>query len=77
VNVSTHSLEGDPADALLDVAEKSNAAIVVVDGKGMHSADRERFGNVADKLSHSGSSSVLIVFAADAGGDAGEADEVA
>jgi nucleotide-binding universal stress UspA family protein len=71
VSVSTHSLEGDPADALLDVAEKTNAAIVVVDGTGMHSADRERFGNVADKLSHSGSSSVLIVFAGD-GGSPGE-----
>lgn len=78
VNVSTHSLEGDPADALLEVAEKTNAAIVVVDGKGMHSPDRERFGNVADKLSHSGSSSVLIVFAGNAGdgdSDAGSPGE--
>ena len=62
VSVTTHSREGDPADALLDVADKHDAAIVVVGGDGMRPGERERFGNVSDKLSHKGASSVLIAF---------------
>lgn len=68
ITATTHALEGDPADALPDVAAETDAAIIVVGGKGMHADDRERFGNVADKLSHKGTSSVLIVFTGDAGG---------
>jgi nucleotide-binding universal stress UspA family protein len=39
---------------------------MVVGNKGMHGDERERFGNVPDKLSHKGTTSVLIAFTADA-----------
>jgi nucleotide-binding universal stress UspA family protein len=63
---TTHALHDDPADALLDVAEKSNAAIVIVGNKGLHADERELFGNVPDKLSHTGAFNVLLVFTAGA-----------
>jgi nucleotide-binding universal stress UspA family protein len=72
VSVTTHSHDGDPADGLLDVADKHDAAIVVVGGKGMRAGERERFGNVSDKLSHKGTISVLIAFSADEAGGAGD-----
>lgn len=68
IDATTHALQGDPADALLDVAEKEDAAIIVVGSKGMHADERERFANVPDKISHKGTFSVLIVFTADATG---------
>ena len=70
VNAITHALQDDPVDALLDVAEKNDAAIIVVGSKGMHAGERERFGNVPNKISHKGTFSVLIVFT----GDASESD---
>jgi hypothetical protein len=39
---------------------------VIVGKKGMHGDERERFGNVPDKLSHKRTASVLIAFTADA-----------
>lgn len=72
VSVTAHSRDGDPADALLDVADKHEAAIVVVGGKGMRPGERERFGNVSDKLSHKGAVSVLIAFGGDETADAGD-----
>lgn len=87
VAATVHALEDDPADALLAVAEKNNAAIIVVGSKGMHADEREWFGNVPDKISHTGAVSVLIVFTegdsdSDASGDvvaegAGSTGEVA
>jgi nucleotide-binding universal stress UspA family protein len=73
VNAITHASHDDPADALLDVAKKNNAAIIVVGGKGMHVDERERFGNIPDKISHKGTSSVLIVFSGGASGSGGDA----
>jgi nucleotide-binding universal stress UspA family protein len=73
VSVTTHARDGDLADGLLDVADKHDAAIVVVGGKGMRAGDRERFGNVSDKLSHKGTVSVLIAFSADETADPGDA----
>lgn len=73
VNAVTHALDADPVDALLDVAEKSDAGIIVVGSKGMQSGEREWFGNVPDKLSHKGTFSVLIVFTGDASGADDEA----
>jgi nucleotide-binding universal stress UspA family protein len=69
----THEFDGDPAAALLDVAEKNDAAIIVVNSKGMHADEREWFGNIADKLSHKGATSVLIVFSGNGSGSEGDA----
>jgi nucleotide-binding universal stress UspA family protein len=73
VNAITHALHDDPADALVDVAEKNDAAIIVVGSKGMHAGEREWFGNIPDKISHKGTFSVLIVFTEDASGSDGDA----
>lgn len=69
VSAATHAVGDEPAAALLDVAEKHNAAIVVVGNKGMHADERQRFGNIPDKISHDGTFSVLIVFTGDKSGD--------
>jgi nucleotide-binding universal stress UspA family protein len=73
VVVVTHALGGDRGDALLAVADKHDPAVIVVGSKGMHTGERERFGNIADKISHKGVSSVLIVFAEGVSGHGDEA----
>jgi nucleotide-binding universal stress UspA family protein len=61
VQVNTHAREGDPADAILDVAEELNAGLVIVGNKGMTGAKRFLLGSVPDKISHHAPCSVLIV----------------
>jgi nucleotide-binding universal stress UspA family protein len=61
VKVQTHAVEKDPADALLDVASKVGADLIVVGNKGMHGAQRFMLGNVPNKVSHKASCNVLIV----------------
>jgi nucleotide-binding universal stress UspA family protein len=52
---------GDPADAILHVAEEQDADMIVVGSKGMQGAKRFLLGSVPDKISHHASCSVLIV----------------
>lgn len=73
VDASTHELHEDPADGLLDVAEKHGAAIIVVGSKGMLTGERERSGNVPEKISNAATSSVLIVFTGEASDGEGAA----
>lgn len=73
VAVVTHVAEGDPAGALLELADTHDAAVIVVGSKGMHAGEREWFGNIADKISHKGDSSVLIVSAGGGRGSDAEA----
>jgi len=61
VAVNTHARQGDPADAILDVAEELNAGLVIVGNKGMTGAKRFLLGSVPDKISHHAPCSVLIV----------------
>jgi nucleotide-binding universal stress UspA family protein len=61
VSVSTHAREGDPADALLDVAEETKADLLVVGNKGMTGAKRFLLGSVPNKVSHHAPCSVFIV----------------
>ncbi len=61
VNVNTHARQGDPADAILDVAEEQNADLVIIGNKGMTGAKRFLLGSVPDKISHHSPCSVLIV----------------
>jgi len=61
VDVNTHAREGDPADAILDVAEEQKAGLVIVGNKGMTGAKRFLLGSVPDKISHHAPCSVLIV----------------
>ncbi len=60
VEASTHTVTGDPADALLEVARKVDASLIVVGSRGMHGMKRV-LGSVPNKVSHSAHCSVLIV----------------
>ncbi len=61
VNVETFARQGDPADAILDVAEETNADLIVVGNKGMTGAKRFLLGSVPNKVSHHAPCSVLII----------------
>jgi nucleotide-binding universal stress UspA family protein len=61
VKVTPHAIQKDAADALLEVAEKVGATMIVVGSKGMHGARRLALGNVPNKVSHRAHCNVLIV----------------
>jgi nucleotide-binding universal stress UspA family protein len=61
IEVLTHPREGDPADAILDVAEEIKADLIVVGNKGMTGAKRFLLGSVPNKISHHAPCDVLIV----------------
>ncbi|HWH92306.1 MAG TPA: universal stress protein [Baekduia sp.] len=61
VSSRTFARQGDPADAILDVAEEQGADLVVVGNKGMTGAKRFLLGSVPNKVSHHAPCSVLIV----------------
>ncbi len=61
IEVVTHPREGDPADAILDVAEELEADLVVVGNKGMTGARRFLLGSVPNKISHHAPCGVYIV----------------
>jgi nucleotide-binding universal stress UspA family protein len=61
VDVETVARQGEPADAILDVAEDHNADLIVVGNKGMTGAKRFLLGSVPNKVSHHAPSSVLII----------------
>jgi nucleotide-binding universal stress UspA family protein len=61
VTVTTYAREGDPADAILDVAEERGADLIVVGNKGMTGAKRFLLGSVPNKVSHHAPCSVLII----------------
>jgi nucleotide-binding universal stress UspA family protein len=61
VEVVTYAREGDPADAILDVAEERGADLIVVGNKGMTGAKRFLLGSVPNKVSHHAPCSVLII----------------
>ena len=59
--VETLAREGDPADAILDVAEEKDADLIVVGNKGMTGAKRFLLGSVPNKVSHHAPCSVMII----------------
>jgi nucleotide-binding universal stress UspA family protein len=61
VKVEIHAREGDPADAILDVAEEQKADLIVVGNKGMTGAKRFLLGSVPNKVSHHAPCSVMII----------------
>jgi nucleotide-binding universal stress UspA family protein len=61
VEVDIHAREGDPADAILDVAEEKSADLIVVGNKGMTGAKRFLLGSVPNKVSHHAPCSVMII----------------
>ncbi len=69
VPVTTHAVERDPADALLDVAGEVSANLIVVGSKGMHGARRLTLGNVPNQVSHRARCNVLVVATEEPGAD--------
>ena len=61
VEVQTHPVEGDPADAILNVAEETKADLIVVGNKGMTGARRFLLGSVPNNVSHHAPCSVIVV----------------
>ena len=61
VEVKPHPRDGDPADAILEVAEGIEADLIVVGNKGMTGARRFLLGSVPNKVSHHAGCSVIIV----------------
>ena len=61
VTARAYVREGDPADAILDVAEELGSELIVVGNKGMTGAKRFLLGSVPNKVSHHAPCSVLIV----------------
>jgi nucleotide-binding universal stress UspA family protein len=60
VEAKHHAREGDPADAILDVAEETKADLIVVGNKGMTGTRRFLLGSVPNKISHHAPCDVLI-----------------
>jgi nucleotide-binding universal stress UspA family protein len=61
LQVDVYARQGDPADAILDVAEEQEADLIVVGNKGMTGAKRFLLGSVPNKVSHHAPCSVLII----------------
>ncbi|MCR4488025.1 universal stress protein [Micrococcus luteus] len=61
VEVETVAQEGDPAEALLSVAERRGVDLIVVGNKGMTGVQRFLLGSVPNKVAHHAPCSVHIV----------------
>lgn len=61
LEVQAHAEEGDPADAIISVAERVHADVIVVGNKGMTGARRFLLGSVPNKVSHHAPCSVFII----------------
>ncbi len=61
IEVQTHPVEADPAEAILNVAEQTDADLIVVGNKGMTGARRYLLGSVPNNVSHNAPCSVIIV----------------
>jgi nucleotide-binding universal stress UspA family protein len=61
VTTNVYPRQGDPADAILDVAEEQDADLIIVGNKGMTGAKRFLLGSVPNKVSHHAPCSVLII----------------
>lgn len=66
VEVEVHTASGDPADALVELADRESAGLIVVGNRGMHGMARV-LGSVPNKVSHRASCSVLIVSTGESG----------
>jgi nucleotide-binding universal stress UspA family protein len=61
IDVQTHPVEADPAEAILNVAEETGADLIVIGNKGMTGARRFLLGSVPNNVSHHAPCSVMIV----------------
>jgi nucleotide-binding universal stress UspA family protein len=61
LEVVTHTAEGDPADALVKIAEYENADLIVVGNRGMMGARRFLTGSVPNRVAHHCPCHLLVV----------------
>lgn len=61
VETRRHARPGDPANAILEVAEEVGADLIVVGNKGMTGTKRFLLGSVPNKISHHAPCSLLII----------------
>src|SRR5579862_1332568 len=61
VEVDVYAQRGDPADAILDVAEERDADLIVVGSRGRTGAKRFLLGSVPNRISHHAPCAVLII----------------
>ncbi|MDX6536148.1 MAG: hypothetical protein QOD37_489 [Gaiellales bacterium] len=61
VEARTHARQGDPADAIIEVAEQQGADLIIVGNKGMTGTKRFLLGSVPNTVSHHAPCSVLII----------------
>ena len=61
LEVDVYAQRGDPADAILDVAEERNADLIVVGNRGRTGAKRFLLGSVPNRISHYAPCAVLII----------------
>ena len=61
VAAEEHALEGDPAEVIVELADKTKADLIVIGNRGMSGASRFLLGSVPNKISHHSPCSVLIV----------------
>jgi nucleotide-binding universal stress UspA family protein len=61
VAVTTHHEEGDPAKALITVAEQVGADLIVVGNRGMKGVKRFVLGSVPNDVAHNAPCAVLVL----------------
>jgi nucleotide-binding universal stress UspA family protein len=61
VEVDYTAQEGDPAEVLIEVADRENADLIVVGNKGMTGAKRFFLGSVPNKVIHHAPCGVMVV----------------
>ena len=60
IDISTHGPKGDPADAIIEIAVREGADLIVLGSKGMQGA-RRVLGSIPNKVSHRAPCDLLIV----------------
>jgi nucleotide-binding universal stress UspA family protein len=71
VEVVLHARAGDPAEAIVAVAEEQRARLIVVGSRGMRGARRYLLGDVPNKVSHHAPCGVMILKTAERHSDRG------
>jgi len=61
VKIESHAIEGEPSDALIDLADGLDADLIVVGSKGLRGGKRILLGSVPNRVAHHAGRDVLIV----------------
>jgi nucleotide-binding universal stress UspA family protein len=61
VHAETHASEADPAEAILDVASRVEADLIVVGSRGLSAVQRFLLGSVSTKVAEHAQCNVMIV----------------